>query len=65
MYQHRYKILLQLFQDQNSDFVVDPAGIKSISQNGLTNPNEDTILSCMATGKSRTKFWNSQLPTEV
>lgn len=32
-------------------FLSDPASIKSFSQNSITNPNEDAILSCTATGK--------------
>ncbi|XP_049881989.1 nephrin [Pectinophora gossypiella] len=31
-----------------------PAGIKSVSQNGIANPNEDAMLSCTATGNPLT-----------
>lgn len=32
-------------------FGTDPASIQAVSQNGITNPDEDAILSCTATGK--------------
>ncbi|KPJ02038.1 Nephrin [Papilio xuthus] len=31
-----------------------PAGIKSVTQNGIANPNEDAILACTATGNPLT-----------